>query len=350
MDKQLSLFPNLTAQFPSTRYQGSKAKLVDWIWEQLADLDFKTCLDAFGGTGAVSYRLKQENKQVTYNDLLQFNYQFGKALIENSSTTLKDVDPLLIYHPDYDYPDFIQRTFKDIYFTDEENAWIDYVITNLHQLKDPYQFALAFFALAQACIVKRPYNLFHRKNLYIRTAEVERSFGNKSSWDKPFDMWFRQFIQEANQAVFDNGQTNHAFNMDVLDIPGDYDLVYLDPPYITGKGVAVDYRDFYHFLEGLLIGDAWDSLIDKQSKHRRLKRVPSAWTDKHQIHAAFEAVFQRYQDSIIVISYRTDGIPSEAELIKLLKQYKSHVHVEYYGRYQYVLSKNTRSGEMLITG
>ena len=71
---QQALFPDLTAEFPSTRYQGSKAKLVDWIWEQIADLDFTTCLDAFGGTGAVAYRLKQAGKRVTYNDLLRFNY------------------------------------------------------------------------------------------------------------------------------------------------------------------------------------------------------------------------------------------------------------------------------------
>ena len=76
------LFPNCTARFPSTRYQGSKAKLAEWIWEKISDLDFTTCLDAFGGTGAVSYRLKQAGKKVTYNDLLHFNYYFGLSLIE----------------------------------------------------------------------------------------------------------------------------------------------------------------------------------------------------------------------------------------------------------------------------
>ena len=85
---QHTLFPNLIAEFPSTRYQGSKAKLVDWIWDQIADLDFTTCLDAFGGTGAVSYRLKQAGKHVTYNDLLRFNYYFGLALIENKQVQL----------------------------------------------------------------------------------------------------------------------------------------------------------------------------------------------------------------------------------------------------------------------
>ena len=69
----------IVGKFPSTRYQGSKAKLANWIWEQVSDLDFLTCLDAFGGTGAVGYRLKQEDKQVTYNDCspLQLPYRRG---------------------------------------------------------------------------------------------------------------------------------------------------------------------------------------------------------------------------------------------------------------------------------
>src|SRR5204863_2413441 len=116
------------------------------------------------------------------------------------------------------------ETFSGIYFTDKENIWIDQTITNIRQLPQPYEYALAFFALCQACIIKRPYNLFHRKNLYIRLADVERSFGNKTTWDTSFHEWFRIFACEANNSVFDNGQENHALNSDALVVPGDYDL------------------------------------------------------------------------------------------------------------------------------
>src|SRR3972149_2837913 len=293
---QQSLFPDLVAQFPSTRYQGSKAKLIDWIWERIAEFGFETCLDAFGGTGAVSYRLKQEGKTVTYSDLLQFNYQFGLALIENSHVRLtpEELDWLLNPHAELTYPHLIQDTFSDIYFTDGENAWIDRTITNIRQLSDPYKFALAFFALCQACIIKRPYNLFHRKNLYIRFAEVERSFGNKTTWDKPFEEWFRFFVDEVNQGVFDNGRDNRALNQNAADIAGHYDLVYIDPPYISGKGTPVDYRDFYHFLEGLTMYDQWEKYVDRRSKHRRLKRQPNPWADKNAVHEAFERVFEHF--------------------------------------------------------
>lgn len=349
---QHALFPGLTAEFPSTRYQGSKAKLAQWIWDQVADLDFLTCLDAFGGTGAVAYRLKQERKVVTYNDLLRFNYYIGLALVENGlvSLTPDKVDWLLQRHPQTAYPSFVQDNFSDIYFTDEENAWIDQTIANIRQLDDPYEFALAFFALCQACVIKRPYNLFHRKNLYIRLAEVDRSFGNKTTWDRPFDEWFRVFVDEANRAVFDNGQRNRALNLDAADVPGEYDLVYIDPPYISNRGVAVDYLDFYHFLEGLTMCDDWDQRIDRRSKHHRLKPQPGEWTNKSQIHAAFDRLFKRYQDSIIVVSYRSDGIPSESELVFLLKRYKRHVRAEHFGQHKYVLSTNSESGEILLIG
>src|SRR5690606_35015175 len=193
MASQLPLFPNLTYQFPSTRYQGSKAKLIDWIWENIKDLDFETCLDAFGGTGIVAYHLKEKGKQVTYNDRLTFNYHFGHAFIENRNVllTLEDIEWILQAHAHIDYPHFVEDTFHDIYFTDDENRWVDRTITNIRQLGNPYKQSLAFFALAQACIIQRPYNLFHRKNLYIRLADVERSFGNKASWDKPFEELFR---------------------------------------------------------------------------------------------------------------------------------------------------------------
>lgn len=349
---QLSLLPELTAQFPSTRYQGSKAKLVEWIWDQICSLDFTTCLDAFGGTGAAAYRLKQAGKQVTYNDALRFNFYVGRALIENKEVRLEpvEVEGLLGRHTELVYPQFIQDNFKDIYFTDAENAWLDQTMTNIRQLANPYKFALAFFALAQACIIKRPYNLFHRKNLYIRQAQVARSFGNKTTWDRPFEAWFRDFVDEANRAVFDNGRPNQALNLDAVDVPGAFDLVYIDTPYISKAGVAVDYFDFYHFLEGLTLANEWSQQIDYGSKHRRLLRRPSEWTDKKRIHAAFDRLFQRFRDSILVVSYRSDGIPAENELISILGRYKHNVRVEHFGQYKYVLSKENGSKEILLVG
>ena len=193
--RQLTLeLPGIETEFiPSTRYQGSKAKLVRWIWDLVEDLSFDTVLDAFGGTGVVGYWFKQKSKQVTYNDILRFNYLVGLAMIENNTTHLtdEDVESLLFRQPGQKYRTFIADAFKDIYYTDEENRWLDLVVQNIAMLSDPYRRALAYYALFQACLVKRPFNLFHRKNLYLRFADVERSFGNKTTWDTPFEVHFR---------------------------------------------------------------------------------------------------------------------------------------------------------------
>jgi len=351
--RQLTLeLPKADTEFiPSTRYQGSKAKLTRWIWDSIKDLSFDTVLDAFGGTGVVGYWLKQKGKQVIYNDVLRFNHLVGLALIENNATYLtdKDVEDLLHYHPEREYRTVIADIFEDIYYTNEENRWLDRIVQNIALLPDPYKRALAYYALFQACLVKRPFNLFHRRNLYLRFADVERSFGNKTTWDTPFEDHFRSFVSKANTLVVDNGRANYALNKDVWDIEGDYDLVYIDPPYISQRGVGVDYHHFYHFLEGMTRYEEWPALIDYQSKHRRMKRTYNPWVDQAAIHGAFARLLDRFRDAILVISYRADGIPSIADLEDMMRQVKQRVSVHTLDGYQYVLSTR-QTAEVLIIG
>ena len=350
--QQPQLFSDLPASkagvLPSTRYQGSKYKIIKWIDYYTKDLKFNSVLDAFGGTGCVGYMFKKNGKQIFYNDSLKFNYYVGLALIENSEIILDDddVDFILEKHSKIKYPTFIYDTFHDIYFTDEENKWLDIVITNIIQIKDKYKQALAYFALFQSCIIKRPYNLFHRKNLYIRTAEVERSFGNKKTWDTSFEDHFRKFVNEANNAVFDNKKKNKTFHSDIFDLDIKADLIYIDTPYISSKGIGVNYFDFYHFLEGIIFYDQWPNLIDEKSKHKKIKNGKNEWCNKGEIHKAFERLFDKFKNSILVVSYRDDGTPTIDELVKMLEKYKKNIEVKKL-EYKYVLS-NGSSKEVLI--
>jgi len=352
--QQLPLFDTDSIQqenysFPSTRYQGSKRKLTHWIWQNVKDLQFDSVLDVFGGTGVVSHLFKNKGKAVTYNDYLAFNHNIGLALIENSSETLslEHINELFQFDNQYHCPDFIESNFQDIYYPKDENRFLDRIIYRIdQQFTSPYKKAIARFALFQACIIKRPYNLFHRANLYMRTAEVKRSFGNKKTWDTPFEVHMRQFISEANQAIFDNGQQNQSIQFDALQTPKGFDLVYIDPPYINGKGTGVDYRDFYHFLEGMMDYNNWQNNIDHKSKHRRLKRENTPWTNANDITSAFESLIQHHRESILVVSYRDDGIPSKEVLIQLLKMHKDMV-IEAKYPIQYALS-NKKSKELLL--
>lgn len=352
---QTALFDFTTAEkksgiFPSTRYQGSKNKLIDWIKYHTQNLKFDSVLDAFGGTGSVAYMYKQLGKKVFYNDVLKFNHYIGLALIENKSEILDDNDMecILGKDPKTKYPNFIQNTFQDIYFTDRENAWLDVVVTNIEKLPNIYKKALAYYALFQACIIKRPYNLFHRKNLYIRLADVERSFGNKKTWDTPFEKHFATFVEMSNGAVFDNQKGNKVYCADVFDLelPEKIDLVYIDTPYISKKGAGVNYFDFYHFLEGLADYANWAQKIDQKSKHKKMVNGENQWSNKNKIKTAFERLFGKYKDSTLVVSYRDDGIPSIVELENMLKSFKKEVEIKK-ADYKYVLS-NGDSKEVLL--
>lgn len=337
-------------RFLSTRFQGSKLKIVGWIWSLIKNLKFDSCLDAFGGTGSVAYMFKLHKKRVDYNDNLRFNYIIGKAIIENDNVILEEAEivKILQQSPGIVYPTFIQDTFKDIFYMDNENKWLDVVVNNIRSIEDEYKRCIALTALFQACIIKRPYNLFHRANLYMRKADVKRNFGNKTTWDKPFDYYFRKFSQEVNSIIFPNGRQNRAFCEDVFSIKPNYDLVYIDTPYTSEKGIGVDYLDFYHFLEGLVDYDKWPDHVDYNYKHRRLKGGKSVFCQKDKIYDAFNRLFRYFKDSIIVVSYRSHGIPSEEEMVELLSRYKNDVKVHHMG-YQYVLS-HLNGKEILLIG
>lgn len=336
-------------KFPSTRYQGSKAKFADWIWHEISHIPFQTVLDAFGGTGSVAYKLKDKGKVVTYNDILPFNSIIGKAIIENESVLLSesDINLILEERQNIEYPTFIADNFKDIYYTDDENHWLDVVRYNISTIKNEYKRAMAWFALFQSCIIKRPYNLFHRKNLYVRLMDVKRSFGNKKTWDTPFETHFRNFVHEANNAVFNNGVECHAINTDALNVDTKFDLVYIDPPYINDKGVGVDYADFYHFLNGLVCYDNWVNLIDFESKHHRLKRQYNIWADKDNILNGFIQLIEHFKNSILVFSYRSNGIPSIENLVDILIKHNRSNELRYSCDIKYALSE-TKSKEVLI--
>lgn len=185
----------------------------------------------------------------------------------------------------------------------------------------------------------------------MRLAAVDRSFGNKATWDKPFEEHFAAFVREANMAVFPSSERCCVLNLDVLDVPGDYDLVYLDPPYINGKGIGVDYQSFYHFLDGLVAYPQWEAKIDHSSKHKRMLPAKTPWTNPKAILRAFGDVLEKFRRSCIVISYRSDGVPRLEDIVSLLRQFKPQVRMELLrGPYRYVLSTNRLSTEALIVG
>ena len=341
--------------FPTTRYQGSKRKLLPWLYKNMKSLNFKTALDIFGGTASVSYLFKKMGKKVTFNDYLKSNFYIGKALIENNNIYLNnsDINFLLRRHKTITYDTFVQDTFQGIYFTDDENVWIDMFLSNWNNLSNLYsndivlyKKSIAFSAFVQSALKKRPFNLFHRANLYLRLNNVKRSFGNKSSWDGSFDKYFIYFSKEINDAVFNNNMKNESLNFRASDYHNrdkNYDLVYIDPPYIkAGRSkVEFDYMRFYHFLEGSCDLKKWKARINYDSKNFRIEDdKENKWISPKDNRNAFENLFNIFKRSIIVISYKEPGIPTKRQLIYSLKRYKKTIVSIPSIKYDYALNKN----------
>jgi len=116
----------------------------------------------------------------------------------------------------------------------------------------------------------------------------------------------------------------------------------------SSKGATVDYLDFYHFLEGLSDYDNWLSRIDMNSKHRRLIPVKGIWNNSQQILGAFDKLFTKFQNSILVVSYRSEGIPSIESLEKLMAEYKNKVSEVGKVGHRYVLSTKDNHEILLI--
>jgi adenine-specific DNA methylase len=112
--------------------------------------------------------------------------------------------------------------------------------------------------------------------------------------------------------------------------------------------VGVDYIDFYHFLEGMTDYENWEKKILNRYKHRPIEgRGENVWSDKKKIYNAFEELIRKYRDSVLVISYRSDGIPSEDEIKNLLNKYKGSVCEVKNTDYRYALS-NKKISEVLF--
>lgn len=341
--------PRHSSPFPTTRYYGSKRRQMDWLREELRGIKGCTALDAFGGTGAVSHLLSQLGWDVTYNDVFQFNTISARALFSSASVKLSVADVTSILRAVEPRSGFIHTTFANLYFTDEENAWLDGFMQGLTNI-EPACKDLLLHCLFQACLKKRPYNLFHRANLKLRQSKVEVQFGNRTTWEKSFAEHILSTFKEVRQMHRDLvGNIRVTAGRAAEEIVPGYDFVYVDPPYFKRTKSTDSYLSRYHFLEGLARYDEWPRLLDGGDRLRRLQASSvSEWTDKAALTRNIAALMETHRNATFALSYVSGEHPSEAELFSLFCDNFSRVRLSRraYGR---ALSKQ-KFFELLLIG
>ena len=310
--------PQQVSAYPPTRFMGSKSKLLSEIWSVVSQFNVNTVVDLFSGSGVVGYMLKAQGKAVISNDYMAMSATFTKAMVENNSVTLPlgEAQNLLIAHKESDH--FVADTFKGLYYSDEENDLIDTLRTNIAAMKDQYKQAIAMTALIRACTKKRPRGIF--------TYTGHRYDDGRQDLKKSLSQQFIEAVEAVNKAVFDNGKTNYSKHGDAMDLKVENaDLVYIDPPYYSPLSDN-EYVRRYHFVEGL--ARDWKGVeIQEHTQTKKFKSYPTPFSTRNGAADAFDKLFKKFANSILVVSYSSNSQPTQDEMVAIMAKYKEHVEV-----------------------
>ncbi|MDX8400699.1 MAG: Dam family site-specific DNA-(adenine-N6)-methyltransferase [Gallionellaceae bacterium] len=305
-------------QYPSTRYMGSKNKLLTEIWAVASQFEFETALDLFSGSGIVGYMLKSHGKTVVSNDYMAMSATFAKAMIENNEITLSPAESLALLEPKKPIDHFVETKFQGLYFSDDDNRLIDTVRANIKVVRNPYKRAIAMSALIRACLKKRPRGIF--------TYVGHRYDDGRKDLLMTFRAQFLEAVDMVNAAVFNNGKKNKARNGDAMTLQNrESGLVYIDPPYYSPLSDN-EYVRRYHFVEGL--ARDWQGVeIQEHTITKKFKSYPTPFSSRKGAAEAFAMLFKRFRKSVLVVSYSSNSQPTLDEMVAIMAKHKRHVEV-----------------------
>ena len=292
--------------------------MIPHIFEATKHLDFATVVDAFSGTAAVSYLFKAMGKATVANDHMYMSWQFANALVANSTRTLSPSQTNRMLKTPANCDGFVQQNFSGIYFSESDSETIDRIRANSKTLRDDRQRSIATAALIRACMKRRPRGIF--------TYTGDRYDDGRKDLQLPIAEHFRTAVDQINAAVFDNGRRCRATRGDALTLrPRKNALVYLDPPYFTPRSDN-EYVRRYHFVEG--IARNWEGVeIQQHTTTKKFKGYPTPFSTEQGAAAAFARLFERFRDSIILVSYSSNSLPNIDDLKTMLLEHKSDVTV-----------------------
>src|SRR5699024_7017342 len=95
-------------------------------------------------------------------------------------------------------------------------------------------------------------------------------------------------------------------------------LVYIDPPYYSPLSDN-EYVRRYHFVEGLARN--WQGVeIQKNTLTKKFKSYPTPFSSRTGAHDAFDRLFRRHRDSILLVSYSSNSLPTLDEMVALMNE------------------------------
>lgn len=311
------------------RYIGNKTKLLDFIRRTLRarGIGPGRAVDPFSGTASVGRALKRWKFDVTASDIMDYGYVFARAYvevveppafdrlgIETGRDPLRAVLAFLNALPGE--PGFIHEHYSPagaagaahgrMYFTPVSAARIDAIRTRIEDwfragLIDDDGYHVLLAALIEAA------------DRVANTTGVYAAF--VKSW-QPNALRTMQLRMVPH--VRGNGcRAARADALDVVEEAGDFDVLYLDPPYN-----ARQYAGYYHIPE--LLARGWfDDVHRLRGKTGLIEDDDrrSDWSSSKRCKAAFERLVEAARCNHIVMSYNAEGIIPEPTIERVLRAF-----------------------------
>lgn len=326
------------------RFLGNKTRMLSNIdsFIKKHKITGKIFCDLFTGSASVADHYK-DKYQIIANDMLESSVTIARAKIENGTMPEfdnfkkeKEVDIFTYLNELYYQPNersFIYNNYSPKggrqFFTEEVAIKIDGIRQEIENLK-------------QLNIINDKEYSYLLASLLESTMGVSNTTGTYEAFLKEWDRRsFKEFriepITMEIKKLYSNN--NIVYNKDsnqlIKEIQGD--ILYLDTPY-----TITDYQSAYHLLETIV---KYDNPEIKGITGRRVnKPSKSKYTIQKEALDAYEDLIKSAKFKNIIISYSTQSLIKEDDLVDMLKKYAKNqkVTVDYF---QYREYRNIRSSQ-----
>lgn len=222
------------------RYIGSKAKLLEWIFDKVAsNTEGVSFFDVFAGTGVVSEFALSQYQRVVMNDFLFSNRVIYDAFFSKDDycgmkiidilTELNDVDPCGIEE------NYFSINFGNKYFGKNDAKKIGYLREEIQRL------------FLDGEINKKEYNILLASLIYS-VDRIANTVGHFETYikdnikDNLLELGLIQTISTENNMIEIYREDANKLVREIC-----ADIVFIDPPYNSRQ-----YSRFYHLIENLV--------------------------------------------------------------------------------------------------
>lgn len=334
------------------RYIGGKKQLLDNIQEilepHLEGIE-TTFVDLFGGSNIVGSHFKKKY-QIMTNDLMYFSFVISRGELQiNKPLKFDALKNNGINDPFY-YLNNLKKSeiksgfitqnyspageFGRMYFTEENAKRID-TIRNLLNIWHQKQLVTddEYFYLLASLIEAVPY--------------ISNITGTYGAYLKHWDNRALNKLDLKPIELINNGYSNKAIQGDSINLLNTIsgDIVYIDTPYNSRQ-----YAPNYHVLETIARYD--NPIIKGVTGIRDYSEQKSDFSIKRRAKQSMQKMLENLNFKHAVLSYSTDGIIPESELVDLINKFSIPGSVEKrrisYRKYKSKISNNKGVYELLF--